>query len=131
MVATLCKVKKLDRFRTQCGVQRDDRDDGIYSFLTVERREVVTHLVEVTGVPVQRACRAAGIGRATYYRPLVDWAQRDAPVIEALLAWPGTYSVARIGSAPGRASGGEDVWWCPFGGSNRALNSRRYARSVV
>ncbi len=26
------------------------------------------------------------MGRATYYRPLVEWAQRDAPVIEALLA---------------------------------------------
>ncbi len=24
------------------------------------------------------------MGRATYYRPVVDWAQRDAPVIEAL-----------------------------------------------
>ena len=25
-----------------------------------------------------------GLGRATYYRPLVDWARRDAPVIAAL-----------------------------------------------
>jgi hypothetical protein len=44
----------------------------------------VTHLVTVNGLPVQRACRAVGLGRATYYRPQVDWARRDAPVIAAL-----------------------------------------------
>jgi len=44
----------------------------------------VTHLVTVNGLPVQRACRAVGLGRATYYRPLVAWARRDAPVIAAL-----------------------------------------------
>lgn len=38
----------------------------------------------VNGLPVQRACRAVGLGRATYYRPRVDWARRDAPVIAAL-----------------------------------------------
>jgi hypothetical protein len=36
----------------------------------VERREIVTHLVTVSGLPVQRACRAVGLGRAMYYRPL-------------------------------------------------------------
>jgi len=36
------------------------------------------------GLPVQRACDAIGLGRATYYRPLVDWARRDAPMIAAL-----------------------------------------------
>lgn len=41
-------------------------------------------LVTQRGLPVQRACRAVGLGRATYYRPLVDWARRDAPVIAAL-----------------------------------------------
>ena len=45
----------------------------------------MTHLV-VNGLPVQRACQVVGLGRATYYRPLVDWAQRDAPVIVALTA---------------------------------------------
>jgi hypothetical protein len=49
-----------------------------------ERREVVTHLVTVNGLPVQRARRAVGLNRATYYRPLVDWARRYAPVIAAL-----------------------------------------------
>jgi putative transposase len=36
------------------------------------------------GLPVQRACQAVGLSRATYYRPLVDWARRNAAVIEAL-----------------------------------------------
>jgi putative transposase len=40
----------------------------------------------VHGLPVQRACRAVGLGRATYYRPHVEWARRDAPVIAALTA---------------------------------------------
>jgi putative transposase len=41
-------------------------------------------MVTQGGLPVQRACQAVGLGRATYYRPLVNWAQRDASVIEAL-----------------------------------------------
>lgn len=41
-------------------------------------------MVTEGGLPVQRACQAVGLGRATYYRPVVDWAQRDGPVIEAL-----------------------------------------------
>ena len=41
-------------------------------------------MVTQGGLPVQRACQAVGLGRATYYRPVVNWAQRDAPVIEAL-----------------------------------------------
>jgi len=40
--------------------------------------------VTQSGLSVQRACRAVGLSRATYYRPLVDWARRDAPVIAAL-----------------------------------------------
>jgi hypothetical protein len=42
--------------------------------------------VTVHGLPIQRACRAGGLGRATYYRPLVEWARRDASVIAALTA---------------------------------------------
>lgn len=49
-----------------------------------ERREVVPHLVMQDGLPVQRACAAVGLSRATYYRVVADWAQRDGPVIEAL-----------------------------------------------
>lgn len=41
-------------------------------------------MVTQGGLPVQRACQAVGLSRATYYRPLVDWARRDAAVIEAL-----------------------------------------------
>jgi hypothetical protein len=41
-------------------------------------------MISQGGLPVQRACQAIGLGRATYYRPLVNWAQRDASVIEAL-----------------------------------------------
>lgn len=44
----------------------------------------MTHLVTQGGLPVQRACQAVGLSRATYYRPLVDWARRDAALIEAL-----------------------------------------------
>lgn len=44
----------------------------------------MTQLVTVNGLPIQRACRAVGMGRATYYRPRVEWARRDAPVIAAL-----------------------------------------------
>lgn len=38
----------------------------------------------MNGLPVQRACAAVGVGRATYYRLPVNWARRDAPVIAAL-----------------------------------------------
>ena len=41
-------------------------------------------MVSQSGLPVQRACQAIGLGRTTYYRPVVNWAQRDAAVIEAL-----------------------------------------------
>jgi putative transposase len=44
----------------------------------------VIHLVSVGGLPVTQACQALRVGRATYYRPRVNWAQRDGPVIEAL-----------------------------------------------
>ena len=50
----------------------------------VERREVVTHLVMVRGLQVQQTCRAVGLGRATYYRSLMDWARSDASVMIAL-----------------------------------------------
>ncbi len=40
-------------------------------------------MVKVYGIPVQRTCRAVGLGQATYYRRLMDWARRIAPVIAA------------------------------------------------
>ena len=33
---------------------------------------------------VTRACASAKLGRPTYYRPLLDWRERDAEVIDAL-----------------------------------------------
>jgi len=52
---------------------------------------VVAHLVTVSGLPVQRACQAVGLGRATYYRSVVNWAQRDGPVIAALTTLGATH----------------------------------------
>ena len=49
-----------------------------------DRREVVAYLVMVRGLQVQQTCRAVGLGRATYYRPLMDWARSDASVMIAL-----------------------------------------------
>jgi putative transposase len=40
--------------------------------------------VTVNGFRVQRGLSCGRMGRATYYRTLVDWARRDAPVIAAL-----------------------------------------------
>src|SRR5438876_5631102 len=41
-------------------------------------------MIREGGLPGQQACQAVGLGRATYYRAVGNWAQRDAPVIEAL-----------------------------------------------
>ena len=45
---------------------------------------MVAHLVTQGSLPIQQACAVVGLGRATYYRPLVNWARRDAPVNAAL-----------------------------------------------
>ena len=45
----------------------------------------------VNGLSVQRACQAVGLSRATYYRSVVNRAQRDGPVIAALTALSATY----------------------------------------
>ena len=33
---------------------------------------------------IARACRAAKLSRAAYYRQGIDWVRRDAPVVDAL-----------------------------------------------
>jgi putative transposase len=38
------------------------------------------------GLSIVRACRAAKLSRAAYYRQGVNWAKRDAPVVDALNA---------------------------------------------
>jgi putative transposase len=35
-------------------------------------------------LPIARACRAAKLSRAAYYRQGIDWVTRDAPVVDAL-----------------------------------------------
>ena len=42
------------------------------------------YLVEEHELPVRRACESVGLSRSAWYRPLVDWAERDGAVIEAL-----------------------------------------------
>lgn len=46
----------------------------------------MTALVTDHQLPIQRACRAVGLSRAAYYRPVQDTAERDAPVIAGLNA---------------------------------------------
>lgn len=41
---------------------------------------------EEKGLSVARACKAARLSRAAYYRPGLDWGERDGPVMEALNA---------------------------------------------
>src|SRR6267378_3659646 len=52
----------------ECGAEGCPRKKALRP---VERREVVTHMVTQGGLPVQRACQAARLSRATYYRPVV------------------------------------------------------------
>ena len=67
----------------RCG-ELTEGPDRKKALTPVERRAAATHLVTMKQLSVRRACQVVGVGRATYYRPVVDWAQRDAPVIEAL-----------------------------------------------
>lgn len=41
-------------------------------------------MTEEHGLPVSRACQAARLSRAAYYRPGIDWAGRDGELISAL-----------------------------------------------
>jgi putative transposase len=43
-------------------------------------------MVEEHDLPVVRACQAARLSRAAYYRPGIDWGDRDRALIEALQA---------------------------------------------
>ena len=46
----------------------------------------MTYLREKHQLSIRRACAAIGLSRAAWYRPLVDWLDRDRPVAEALSA---------------------------------------------
>jgi putative transposase len=41
-------------------------------------------MVREHGLSITRACRAAKLSRAAYLRQGVNWATRDAPVVDAL-----------------------------------------------
>jgi putative transposase len=43
-------------------------------------------MTEDHGLPIVRACQAARLSRAAYYRPGTDWAMRDREIIAALQA---------------------------------------------
>ena len=44
------------------------------------------YLRELHGLSIRQACAAIGLSRSAWYRPLVDWLERDRPIAEALLA---------------------------------------------
>jgi putative transposase len=43
-------------------------------------------MVEDKGLSVSRACKAAPLSRAAYYRQSIDWVKRDGPIVDALNA---------------------------------------------
>ena len=43
-------------------------------------------MTEEHDLPITRACQAARLSRAAYYRPGIDWAGRDRELITALQA---------------------------------------------
>src|SRR5687767_5018711 len=51
-----------------------------------EKRDAVTYLRTAHRLTIARACAGVGLSRAAWYRPRIDWAQRDAPVVDALNA---------------------------------------------
>ena len=45
---------------------------------------VVDYLIQQHQLSKAKACRVIGLSRSAYYKPRVDWAQRDAEVVNAL-----------------------------------------------
>ena len=44
------------------------------------------YLIEAHELSIRKACAAIGLSRAAWYRPLIDWLERDRSVAEALCA---------------------------------------------
>jgi len=44
----------------------------------------VSYLVEAHELSIRKACAALGVARSAWYRPRVDWFERDRPIAEAL-----------------------------------------------
>ncbi len=41
------------------------------------QREAIRILTEEHGLPIVRACQVARLSRAAYYKPVVNWTERD------------------------------------------------------
>jgi hypothetical protein len=48
------------------------------------KREAIRIMTEEHGLPMAQACRAARLSRAAYYKPVINWMERDAAVIAAI-----------------------------------------------
>ena len=44
----------------------------------------MSYLVEAHELSIRKACAALGVARSAWYRPRVDWFERDRPIAEAL-----------------------------------------------
>ena len=42
------------------------------------------YLITTHELSIRKACAAIGLSRSAWYRPLVDWLERDRPIAEAL-----------------------------------------------
>ena len=45
---------------------------------------MISYLTEERELSTCRACASVGLSRSAWYRPLLDWRERDREVIEAL-----------------------------------------------
>lgn len=51
-----------------------------------EKRDAVEYLRTAHRMTIARACAGVGLSRAAWYRPRINWALRDAPVVDGLNA---------------------------------------------
>ena len=52
----------------------------------LQRRAAVNFLLDEHCLSIRKACSSIGLSRSAWYRPLVDWIERDGAVAEALSA---------------------------------------------
>ena len=67
--ANVCRQDHGDR-----GVARSDRKKALRP---TEKREAIRYLTDTHGLSVQRACDSIGLSRSAWYKPRVDWLERD------------------------------------------------------
>src|SRR5262245_10217139 len=65
----------------ESGAEGSDRPKAV---TPSEKRDAVTYLRTAHRISIARACAGVGLSRAAWYRPRIDWTQRDAPVVEGL-----------------------------------------------